>query len=137
MRISDCSSDVCSSDLLPALLAAAAAAVGAATPSSSQGGDTFGDPGRGAAIYERCQACHSLERNRTGPKHCGLIGRPAGTVDGFRGYSAALRESGIVGRSEEGRVGKECVSTCRSRWSPYHYKKKHETHRSDRSSRTK
>src|SRR3546814_14550581 len=29
-----------------------------------------------------------------------------------------------LGRSEERRVGKECVSTCRSRWSPYHYKKK-------------
>src|SRR3546814_11648431 len=28
-------------------------------------------------------------------------------------------------RSEERRVGKECVSTCRSRWSPYHYKKKY------------
>src|SRR3546814_14325032 len=27
-------------------------------------------------------------------------------------------------RSEERRVGKECVSTCRYRWSPYHYKKK-------------
>src|SRR3546814_12807125 len=27
-------------------------------------------------------------------------------------------------RSEERRVGKECVSTCRSWWSPYHYKKK-------------
>src|SRR3546814_20629792 len=27
-------------------------------------------------------------------------------------------------RSEERRVGKECVRTCRSRWSPYHYKKK-------------
>src|SRR3546814_20557062 len=26
-------------------------------------------------------------------------------------------------RSEERRVGTECVSTCRSRWSPYHYKK--------------
>src|SRR3546814_1829691 len=26
----------------------------------------------------------------------------------------------IRGRSEERRVGKECVSTCRSRWSPYH-----------------
>src|SRR3546814_20682176 len=26
-------------------------------------------------------------------------------------------------RSAERRVGKECVSTCRSRWSPYHYKK--------------
>src|SRR3546814_3779279 len=25
-----------------------------------------------------------------------------------------------VGRSDERRVGKECVSTCRSRWSPYH-----------------
>src|SRR3546814_16851734 len=28
-----------------------------------------------------------------------------------------------LARSEERRVGKECVSTCRSRWSPYHYKK--------------
>src|SRR3546814_2833024 len=26
----------------------------------------------------------------------------------------------LSGRSEERRVGKECVSTCRSRWSPYH-----------------
>src|SRR3546814_2152062 len=31
-----------------------------------------------------------------------------------------LIEEGILGRSEERRVGKECVSTCRSRWSPYH-----------------
>src|SRR3546814_17583740 len=30
-------------------------------------------------------------------------------------------------RSEERRVGKECVRTCRSRWSPYHSKKKTET----------
>ena len=28
--------------------------------------------------------------------------------------------SGLSMRSEERRVGKECVSTCRSRWSPYH-----------------
>src|SRR3546814_12236477 len=27
---------------------------------------------------------------------------------------------GVKKRSEERRVGKECVSTCRSRWSPYH-----------------
>src|SRR3546814_18526526 len=32
--------------------------------------------------------------------------------------SAATSTNGI--RSEERRVGKECVSTCRSRWSPYH-----------------
>src|SRR3546814_9406397 len=30
------------------------------------------------------------------------------------------REDQGRGRSEERRVGKECVSTCRSRWSPYH-----------------
>src|SRR3546814_15327315 len=30
-------------------------------------------------------------------------------------------------RSEERRVGKECVRTCRSRWSPYHKKKKTDT----------
>src|SRR3546814_20280654 len=30
-------------------------------------------------------------------------------------------------RSEARRVGKECVSTCRSRWSPYHYTKKNRT----------
>src|SRR3546814_14196735 len=33
----------------------------------------------------------------------------------------------LIGRSEERRVGKECVSTCRSRWSSYHYKKKSNT----------
>src|SRR3546814_16484812 len=33
-------------------------------------------------------------------------------------------ELGDIHRSEERRVGKECVSTCRSRWSPYHKKKK-------------
>src|SRR3546814_12094543 len=31
-----------------------------------------------------------------------------------------LSEQDIAVRSEERRVGKECVSTCRSRWSPYH-----------------
>src|SRR3546814_11174149 len=31
-------------------------------------------------------------------------------------------------RSEERRVGKECVSTCRSRWSPFHYKKNKTCH---------
>src|SRR3546814_13660304 len=35
---------------------------------------------------------------------------------------------GLILRSEERRVGKECVSTCRSRWSPYHEKKKKQKH---------
>src|SRR3546814_6402060 len=34
-----------------------------------------------------------------------------------------------IRRSEERRVGKECVSTCRSRWSPYHSKKKNHTYK--------
>src|SRR3546814_18343265 len=31
-----------------------------------------------------------------------------------------LVANGDIDRSEESRVGKECVSTCRTRWSPYH-----------------
>src|SRR3546814_4253922 len=34
--------------------------------------------------------------------------------------SASLPPPDMTSRSEERRVGKECVSTCRSRWSPYH-----------------
>src|SRR3546814_18381999 len=33
-------------------------------------------------------------------------------------FQDAIENGGM--RSEERRVGKECVSTCRSRWSPYH-----------------
>ena len=54
-----------------------------------------GDVARGEKIYERCAACHSLAVDRTGPHHCGLIGRPAGTVPGFE-YSKAMKRSGIV-----------------------------------------
>src|SRR3546814_14188823 len=35
-------------------------------------------------------------------------------------FMLGIGESGSFPRSEERRVGKECVSTCRSRWSPYH-----------------
>src|SRR3546814_2464381 len=35
-----------------------------------------------------------------------------------------IANEGARERSEERRVGQECVSTCRSRWSPYHYNKK-------------
>jgi cytochrome c len=52
-----------------------------------------GDAARGAALYDRCIACHSLERNRTGPKHCGLFDRAAGGAEGYR-YSKAMRDWG-------------------------------------------
>ena len=51
---------------------------------------------RGEDVYTRCAACHAIEANRTGPQHCGLFGRRAGTAPGFDGYSKAMRASGIV-----------------------------------------
>ncbi|NMG43357.1 c-type cytochrome [Aromatoleum toluvorans] len=66
-----------------ALLAAQCAAA-AAPP--------HGDPARGAAIYDRCAACHALAYNRTGPKHCGLFGRRAGSVPDFE-YSPAMAKA--------------------------------------------
>jgi cytochrome c len=53
------------------------------------------DPEHGAQIYQRCLACHSLEYNRSGPKHCGLFGRQAGTLPGYA-YSKAMKASGIT-----------------------------------------
>src|SRR3546814_3364062 len=97
MRISDWSSDVCSSDL--ARLAAHAAC-------RTQGGRLFyrHHPAQDADVRSRreCRCRHRAHRRLTIEV---LSPRPA-------------QERG--GRSEERRVGKECVSTCRSRWSPYH-----------------
>src|SRR3546814_2558602 len=71
MRISDWSSDVCSSDLHAAVVA-----------------DVLGRAQRaaGEGVFPQALLDHAVG----------------------------------VARSEERRVGKECVSTCRSRWSPYH-----------------
>ncbi|HYD59992.1 MAG TPA: cytochrome c family protein [Noviherbaspirillum sp.] len=49
----------------------------------------------GEAVYARCLACHSLQHDRTGPRHCGLFGRRAGSVPGFD-YSDAMKHSKIV-----------------------------------------
>jgi cytochrome c len=54
-----------------------------------------GDAQTGAEIYARCGACHALTYDRTGPHHCGLFGRRAGSVPGFE-YSAAMKHSQIV-----------------------------------------
>src|SRR3546814_1476535 len=89
MRISDWSSDVCSSDL---------ADVPALGPFRLQVG--IADEAVGIEAEQ-------LEEGRV---------RNAGAV-------AAVEPGPGIGdriRSEERRVGKECVSTCRSRWSPYH-----------------
>jgi len=58
-----------------------------------------GDPAQGEAIYQRCLACHSLEHNRTGPRHCGLFGRRAGSLPGYA-YSMAMKKYGVTWNDE-------------------------------------
>src|SRR3546814_11772715 len=109
MRISDWSSYVCSSDLHPSAVADA------------------GPAGRRRDrhlqhIPEKTEGCGDI---RSADVHM---------VDADDGHGPLLCLFLRVGfsllsrptrpRSEERRVGKECVSRCRSRWSPYHSKKK-------------
>ena len=49
---------------------------------------------RGEQTYSRCLACHALAVDRVGPRHCGLLGRLAGSVPGFT-YSPAMKNAGI------------------------------------------
>lgn len=74
------------------LAAGFAAAHGAAPPAAAV---VRGNPAAGQVIYERCLGCHALAYDRTGPRHCGLFGRRAGSVPGFP-YSAAMQRSHIV-----------------------------------------
>src|SRR3546814_19435853 len=84
MRISDWSSDVCSSDL----------------PCRR------GQPG---PVQQRLPA--EVSGEDAGQQRGARLRVEVGEPEAFPGA-----------RSEERRVGKECVSTCRSRWSPYHSK---------------
>jgi cytochrome c len=54
-----------------------------------------GDPSRGKTLYQACQACHSIDENDLGPKHRGVVGRPAGSIADYA-YSAALKSSGLT-----------------------------------------
>src|SRR3546814_16550992 len=88
MRISDWSSDVCSSDLGTDFVLNTAGTAGTDSKTGNTGG-----------AFET----------------------------GLQNFGGADSIEILQDRSEERRVGKECVSTCRSRWSPYHYKKKNNT----------
>lgn len=82
--------------LLARGLAGVALALAAgAVPAAAKHAAVHADPQAGEAIYSRCLACHALAYDRTGPRHCGLFGRRAGSVKGFP-YSAAMRRSNIV-----------------------------------------
>src|SRR3546814_10218497 len=113
MRISDWSSDVCSSDLVglgDGLLSQLKTRVGYSnyTHTEFEGADvgtTFD--------VEGIEARLELVQNERG----GWRGS-SGMQYYYRDFLAVGEEAYV--RSEERRVGKECVSTCSSRWSPDH-----------------
>src|SRR3546814_4132782 len=94
MRISDWSSDVCSSDLTVA-----------------------GDLRRGGGGPRRLRSPAQCRHHLSLPAAPAIRSRQLLVLDRIRRRPAPRRRRA---RSEERRVGKECVSTCRSRWSPYH-----------------
>ena len=56
-----------------------------------------GDAAKGEKVFNKCKACHTLEagKNKIGPSLHGLIGRAAGTAEGFK-YSDAMAGSGLT-----------------------------------------
>src|SRR3546814_13174642 len=99
MRISDWSSDVCSSDLVTRWMGTGLLALAlVACPNKVEQEHAVGGGGFAAAPAPAAP--------RAG--------------NGAEDMQAMLAYEHHAGRSEARRVGKECVSTCRSRWSPYH-----------------
>lgn len=61
-----------------------------------------GDPAKGAQVFKKCTACHSIgpgAKNKFGPELNGLDGRKAGSVASYN-YSAANKSSGVVWNKE-------------------------------------
>jgi len=61
-----------------------------------------GDPARGAELWAKCQACHTIARgarHTVGPNLHGIFDRPAASQPGYR-YSPALARSGLVWSDE-------------------------------------
>src|SRR3546814_11778539 len=84
----------------------------------SASGPVFVTPGvdPGKILYSRNvdgAVSYGLRRN-------GVTQSVSPSGGALAGIADAAQRLAAVQRSEERRVGKECVSTCRSRWSPYH-----------------
>ena len=55
------------------------------------------DVAAGKKVFKKCKACHyaAKDKNKTGPHLVNLIGREAGSIEGYK-YSKAMKSSGIV-----------------------------------------
>ena len=80
-------------DLVVSAFLATASIVGA-TPASADAAPG-GDAAHGKTLYQGCQACHSIDENDLGPKHRGVVGRRAGSLEDYS-YSTALKNSGLI-----------------------------------------
>ena len=56
------------------------------------------DAAKGKKLFTKCKACHSVDapKNKVGPYLVGIVGRKAGSADGYTKYSKAIKDSGIV-----------------------------------------
>jgi cytochrome c2 len=89
------------------LLAACAVALGVGLPGLALAQEVDEElAAQGETVFRQCQACHQVgpdAQNRVGPVLTGVVGRTAGTYEGFR-YSSAMQEagqSGLVWTEEE------------------------------------
>src|SRR3546814_10786705 len=120
MRISDWSADVCSSDLIERFLDRSHyllpenGRVGFILPAY-----VFGTAATVVRLNDRWSIAQEIiPRNMFGRLYTPLVF--AVFSKDFRRTLVGFAMHADVHRSEERRVGKECVSTCRYRWSPYH-----------------
>src|SRR3546814_20504193 len=129
MRISDWSSDVCSSDLHPIahaginLLLAHPLVQGLRYTANLRGNRFDSRPQRRILATVFLHHTHGTLTHFRGKLvlllHSSILSEVgASTKSGA--VQGARRRGDKPKRSEERRVGKECGSTCRSRWSPYH-----------------
>ena len=61
-----------------------------------------GDAAKGEKVYKKCKSCHLVdkEKHKTGPHLVNLFGREAGSAEGYKKYSKAMKASGIVWNEE-------------------------------------
>ena len=59
---------------------------------------SIADAAKGEKLFTKCKACHNADapKNKVGPYLVGIVGRKAGSADGYTKYSKAIKDSGIV-----------------------------------------
>src|SRR3546814_13061699 len=127
MRISDCSSDVCSSDLLVDLVENRAIIWLEESLGAKFEYRDIPDDMKDAAATARSELIETAVEQDDEAMEAYLEGQEPDVATLKRLIRKGTLNFAFVpvlcGRSEERRVGKACVSTCRSRWSAYHSNK--------------